>query len=627
MCRGYSSQADALTGRLAAATLLLTTVYVARAQEATMPPDDPDSRTYQPENSDEAQALVAAVEEAGPEEDKGDAPWRHLRFDFSTMLSRRIEEGRGYRLDSLVVRTYAGSPWRQLTDLQLGVGRHFGFRVAIEKDPGERFGLPLVRRRPGTDFASASASLSDMGPAKTIVFGDFVAHWGWGLLVGRPAFHVQSRPPQPRTGGVKPYAGFNEVSFFRGIAVRITPFDRLEIELILSQRRMDGRPDTSSSAAFEIPGFVLAGGTGLHRTAGEIAVRGRVVRTTVGARARFEAGPLTAELGGLRLGFNSRILSGSRPDQTFRFAGSQQWGLSAHITLRTDRLRAASELAIVEGLPSGLVLSAALHGSPGWIAWVYYRWVGRAHQSLLGSIPRRSSGPLSSEAGVTFGVRRRIARGVTARVSFDQYRHDWLRFRLLTPTDGWTASLAMTARRSSSEARLSTTLRRQDHSWTGPAASGVILRATARATVWRTSIALRHDISRGLSVRLRYAGALSSVDEHRSEEGHVLGAGLGARPSRWLSLDTRLAIFSTESGAARVFMYESGLRHEFSIPSYSGQGERWHVLADLNPNRWTNVRLKFASTRWPGVAAVGSGNDEAFGERLRTVGAELRIRI
>jgi hypothetical protein len=104
---------------------------------------------------------------------------------------------------------------------------------------------------------------------------------------------------------------------------------------------------------------------------------------------------------------------------------------------------------------------------------------------------------------------------------------------------------------------------------------------------------------------------------------------MDARGTLWgqLTVAGRFALFDSDTGESRCYAYEAGLRNEFTIPSFSWQGDRWYVLLEWEPSNIVEITVKFATTTWPERSTTGSGLDEVAGNRIRSVGAEITIRI
>ena len=91
---------------------------------------------------------------------------------------------------------------------------------------------------------------------------------------------------------------------------------------------------------------------------------------------------------------------------------------------------------------------------------------------------------------------------------------------------------------------------------------------------------------------------------------------------KW-SADMRLQYFETSGYNERIYAYEAGLPHQFSIPFYYDKGIRYYInysrtaikLGAANRKDHAEMELGFrwARTIYPGKQAVGSGLDETTG--------------
>ncbi len=76
-----------------------------------------------------------------------------------------------------------------------------------------------------------------------------------------------------------------------------------------------------------------------------------------------------------------------------------------------------------------------------------------------------------------------------------------------------------------------------------------------------------------------------------------------------------------------MFTYEDDLLYTFSVPAFSGRGQRAYALVRWSPTGRLTLLAKVATTRFEDVRSVGSGLDEVEGNRLREVRVQLRWRF
>ena len=145
----------------------------------------------------------------------------------------------------------------------------------------------------------------------------------------------------------------------------------------------------------------------------------------------------------------------------------------------------------------------------------------------------------------------------------------------------------------------------------------------------RQSLRLHGDYDFGARLRLRarLEGVRFLAAGERAAYGVLLYQDVRWYPARRLRLDLRLALFDTDGFAARVYAYEDDLRFTFSVPAFSGRGQRAYVLLRWDPSPRLTLEAKAAITRYEDVQSVGSGLDAVAGGRVRTLRVQVHWRL
>jgi hypothetical protein len=101
-----------------------------------------------------------------------------------------------------------------------------------------------------------------------------------------------------------------------------------------------------------------------------------------------------------------------------------------------------------------------------------------------------------------------------------------------------------------------------------------------------------------------------------AERGYMLYQDIIYRPVNLpLQLTFRFALFSTEGFNSRIYVYENDVLYAFSVPAYSGTGQRIYGMVKLSAGRWLDVWLRVATTIYANRTSVGSGGDETEGNK------------
>ncbi len=557
-----------------------------------------------------------------------------LRFEAIQRVTRRLDLGRGFD-DDTTRTTYLGSPERLYTRLQARYRRQVSLNLTLEKDPGEVFEWNPDTRTYGYDHIAGHVALADFGRLERLIVGDFEAAFGQGVVLWRSFAQGKGRDtvrPLTRFGaGLRPYGSTEENRFFRGLAatVRLTP--DVALSGFASRRRLDATlfdPDTTTGLTET--GLVSSfGTTGLHRTPTELARKDALQETLVGGDLTLTLGPARVGVTGYHATFDRTIVPGDAPYQRFAFRGDEAAMIGINGLLPAGALTLFGEVARdPDGDVGGLGgVNARFHRDAE--AVILARVFPRDFTSLHGFAFGERNGRTQNETGYYLGLRVRPYPRWTVSAFVDQYRFPWLRFGVPMPSSGYEALLLVEHRPRSwlswyVQARTET----RDTGTEVLDAGDRPLDALTRQT--RQSLRLHGDYAFSRTLRLRARLELvrhRKADRPTSDHGVLLFQDVRWLPRSWLQLDARLAFFDTDSFDARVFAYENDLLYTFSVPAFSGRGQRAYVLLRLQPGRTLTVQAKYAVTRFEDVTSVGSGLDETPGNRLREIRLQIRWRL
>lgn len=628
---------------------LLAARIVARREQAGPFGSIPEIRTV--EGVTEAVFLAARpylrIGEAlvQPRQARRFAPWprpsellREARTEVIQRYIRRLDLGRGYDGDTTGA-FYTGSPERLYTRLQVRTRNRLSLNLTLEKDPGEPFAWNPSESSYGYDFASAHLALFNAGRIKTLVVGDYAANFGQGLALWRSIGTGKGREtvrPLARIGtGIAPYSSTDENQFFRGVATTVLLTPAVAVSAFASRRSLDaavGLPDTTGVVEEEAPFFEEAvsalATSGLHRTPNEQGQKDATTETLLGGNLAWTHRRTVVGLTGYRSTFAEPFQPDPAPYRRFAFTGTEATLLSAYSHAFVGNYLLFGEVARGPGDAVGAVGGAMVRLGRAAEAVVLARRYPQDFTSLHGYGFGERAGSTQNESGLYVGVTLRPHRAWTLAGYFDQYRFPWLRFAVPRPTSGYDALLLLEHQpRSWFTVYLQARTETKEAGFTAQAPGGPALEAVSPET--RQSLRLHTDyrFTRELRVRTRLEGVRFRTPEAPDEYGVLLYQDLRWLPRKTVQIDVRYALFDTDSFDARVFAFENDLRYTFSVPSFSGRGQRGYVLLQLTPRSRIVAECKYAVTRFEDVTTVGSGLDEADGNRLREIRLQLRVRL
>jgi hypothetical protein len=258
---------------------------------------------------------------------------------------------------------------------------------------------------------------------------------------------------------------------------------------------------------------------------------------------------------------------------------------------------------------------------------VVARHFPRDFVSLHGYAFGERNGATQNETGVYLGLDLRPAARWSIVAYYDQYRFPWVRFSVPRPSTGDDALVAV-AHRPRRWARYYVQFRSETKEQGHPVTDAQGREFDGLRPETRQSLRLHgeYQFSRNLRLRARLEGIRFAATDQPDEYGMILYQDTRWKPAEPLQLDLRLAVFDTDSYDARVYAYENDLLYTFSVPAFSGRGQRAYALLRWEPLDAVMLQAKYAVTRYENVRTVGSGLDEVEGRRLREFRLQLRLR-
>jgi hypothetical protein len=577
------------------------------------------------------------------------------KFMLFTRWERRLEQAEGYKRP-YTEGGYHGDRNKLYARLRYTFGNHLSYGFTLEKDAGETFGKSVF------DFWSAHFKINKSHKSlKTILIGDFTAHFGQGLIlengfnIGKNALVLNI---EKKGIPVRAYTSANETNFQRGIAAQVQLGKNTEGVVFASYRRRDANlvasPD-NSNLEFVASSLLTSG---LHRSDAEITDRKQIALMTFGAMLKqtFKRGAI-----GLNVVFNHfdrRLEPRFEPYNIHAFRGRSLGNLSIDYDFRPARAfqnfhlfgeSAVSDnggYAILNGLLLGLDKRFSLS--------VLHRAFGLQYQALQAQAFSESN-RVQDERGFYLGFEFKPHRRWIVSSYADFWRHDWWRFRVDGASQGMELFSKITYRQRHTEGYLQMRwkLKPQNASNRPDAIKVNEIVAKAKTQIrlhgqYRFSPYLEcrnrlewsfYDdqkfVSRGFAiwqdilfsfpqrletVPLDSALSFSKLSRHWQKLNHIFFKIL--RGSHW---STRLAYFDTNDYSSAIYAFENDLLYNFTILPYYFRGSRFYINARFKIWEDSYLEARFAQTFLANKKSFGDGLDKIEGQMRSDIKLQWRL--
>ena len=528
-------------------------------------------------------------------------------------------------------KLYLGDPFKIYARYRFRYRQNVSFGVTMEKDEGEQF---FKGTQPnGFDFYSAHLFLRDMGPVKALALGDYTAQFGQGLVFwsglaygGKSAYTMNIKR---NAAGLLPYSSVNENLFLRGAATTVRVAKGLDATAFFSHKGVDANvPDPDELTAENVDqqaAFSSLLEDGYHRTYREVQGKDAVKETLYGAHLRFKRPTWSIGATAAHARFSHDLDRNLGIYNRFEFEGRENttmgldWNvLYRNVTWFGEGARSANGgMAGLTGLLVALDRRMSLS--------LLYRDYARDYQSLYSVAFAESSNPWN-ERGLYTGIELRPTRAWSINAYLDQFRFPWLRYQTDAPSSGY-GWLAQVNWKPDKMTDLYARARYQEReiNATGTA-EGIDPLTDMKQMNFRFNASRR--VNGSVTLRTRVEQVTYRRGGAAKERGFLVAQDIIHRPMRFpVEFTGRIAVFSTDSYNARLYVYENDIIGTFSIPPYYDKGMRWYAMARWTVTRGVDLWVRYGAWIYNDTDRISSGLQETSGDRKSDVKVEVRVRL
>lgn len=518
--------------------------------------------------------------------------------------AKKLQPSRGF-----LNRVYKGSALKSYHRVTTVHESTLAAGVLVEKDPGET---------QMHDFTSAYISVHDLGPVRSIIFGDYLIEVGQGLLLWRPYdFRKGSQvvlPAKREERGVIPYTSSDENRFLRGLALEMSWSD-LTFLTFYSRKFIS----TSLDAHGNVTSVYTAG---YFRTLTETDKRGNTGETAFGGRGVYR---LTNSD---RLGITAYLTRYSRPFVlSNRFDGKEVMAGSLDYTFSLRRVKLFGEWGAMNSSVGGI---SGIHIEPGrsFDIICVYRHYPPGYFSLHNNGFGERSGT-SSERGWYVGVQMRPVRRVRLSFFFDQFSFPATASSAMFPGGGHEI-FAQADVTLLPQLLITSQVKRNVIAESKPIDDelGRATRVDDEKVKINYRVTLDYRLSKTTRLRSRYEyTTLAFRYLRRTEQGLVIYYDVVMKPLSTVSFNGRIVYFRTDSFDSRIGVYEPDLPGTLSTPLLYGKGLRWYILLRYSLSSSFHLSLKYSELMRDDVKTIGSGLDEIMVNRDNRLAIQLDVSL
>jgi hypothetical protein len=478
-----------------------------------------------------------------------------------------------------------GSQWKILSKYKYSDGGiSLGF--TIEKDPGEKFlyGTPLL-----PDFLSANISYKGNGIIKTIIIGDYSAHFGQGTNINtssRRMLSLNSVGFMSGTDEIKPYTSSDENNFLRGVATELT-IKNLTTIFFFSDNKRDATIVTPGCSPEYIESFI---NTGLHNTISLYKKKDAVKEIIYGVN-------LTYNLRNIKVGFT---YSGDRlsvpvyplekVDNIFDFHGDLNNLYSIYYNSIIKKILLYGEYSLNDNLRHALVQGLTSRLTDRLTINFLYRDYDARYTGLHAKGPGSSS-ITANERGLLGNFTFEMAKHLIVSGGCDIQYYPWMRYRCSSPSYGTKKELEL--KFNPSDKLTINALYNYKLSITNSQETEGIQKQNNIITR-STKIAIKYHPNNDLTFASRFD---YKFPEASGSKGIAVTQDINYKFSSLpLYFWVRYCVFKTDGYDTRIYIWENDLLNSYSVPALFDTGSRSYIMACWKIKDNVEFRIKYSIT-------------------------------
>lgn len=481
--------------------------------------------------------------------------------------------------------------------------------VTLQKDEGEPY---LIPGKVYPDYSSYHLEIRDVGFAKTIIAGDFLANYGQGLALwttntfGKTAETTESQ----RFGkGLRYYSGADENRFMRGLATSLK-VKAFTLDIFGSKNNVDATLKNGLATTLTE--------SGLHRTTTEIEKRKIQNISTLGGHASWLKTNFEIGFTAFYYQFSIPISKNERAYATHRFYGKSNYVTALDYQWVINNIIFYGELARSQS--GGIALNSGFKAkvTDALTLNVAFRHLDNTYHTLYNA-PFSESGN-SGEQGLYLGFKYNLNSKFTLKGYADRYKFTWLRFQTSAPSNGQDYIIQLDYKKPQAllYARYRYRLGQID---VANQQLDSIVSSKQHLMRLHAKLFLTEKIRSNTRIELR---SFNSTDPYI---GYMFYQEIVSDIQKTgFRVYFRVSYFNSQNFRTTLYAREDDLPYTYNLAQFNNEGIKYYVMLKYTYKK-LNFYFRWAHTHFANVESLGSGNGLINGNVRSEIKCMLAMKL
>lgn len=535
---------------------------------------------------------------------------------------RQLQTKAGYKITDTTKSRYLGSPDKIYIKYGYQYKNKISFGITAEKDDGEQFFKGAQKY--GFDFYSAHFQLNDIAFFKKIIIGDYSAQFGQGLTMWSGMGFGKSTGITnviKKARGVNRYTSVNEQNFFRGEAVTMQ-FGKFNFTEFVSYKKLDANTntiiyDTINGEEEELISSFLE--SGYHRTPSETAKIKTVGEFVSGGNLSWTSNILKLGLTGVYTKYSKSMSPNAAPYRVFDFLGNSNFNGGLDYLLTLKQFIIFGETSMSQNFGWATVNGAVFDFVPEFKMSIVQRYYSPDYQAFF-ALPFSAGNKPYNESGVFVGAEIYPIKKLKIDAYIDSWKYPWLRYGINGPSKGmdYVIQISHFTRRDV-DMYFKFKYITKDKNYTVNDQVQIKPYSTFK---YRYHINYTPSETIKLKTRIELCNYISDTI---NTLGYVIYQAVQYSPKKIpFTFNLLFAVFDTEDYNTRIYCYEPDVLYGFSVPAYSGKGERIVFVVKYQLTSKLNFWFRIANTYYHDKKDLGSGLDAIKGNNKTDIKLQVK---